>query len=361
MKNKHKIWILIIGVVLIVALLSNYKSQNVENKNIKIGFVLPLTGFGAAWGVEQKQAMDLAVEEINSQGKTLGKIIEVIYEDGKCDAKTATIAAQKLVAIDHVNFLMSACSAEALATARIADENKINLIAAWATNPQISGISKYVFRNSYSDEDTARIIAEDMNKKYSSVGIITELGDYSSGVRQSFKKYYKGVLHDEDGMPHATDFRTQIQKIAVNNPQAIFINANESGSAIAILNQLEQIKYKGVLYGNYFGSIPEIQKISFAKGMLYPADPELPDNKKIKSLFSKYESRFGQPTFDFAISVTYDSAYILKKAIDDTNSIDSEAINDYLHALSNFEGVLGTYGFKENGDATGYQPSIKII
>ncbi len=360
MKINHKIWVFV-AIITIAAAVGINSSKTTNNESIKIGFIAPLTGFGASWGIEEKHAMELAIEEINSAGDTLGKRLEVIYEDGKCDAKTASIAAQKLISIDRVNFLMSSCSAETLAAGEIADRAKINLIAVWSTNPQISGMSEYVFRNSHSDEDSAQIIAEDMNTKYTSVGIITELGDYSAGMKEAFKKHYTGTLYSEDALPHSTDVRTQVQKIMSHNPQAIFINANESGSAIAILNQLEQRKYKGAIYGNYVGSIPEIRNIPFAKGMTYPADPEIPNTSKKEKIFSTYKERFGQPTFDFAVSVTYDSVYVLKRAIDDTKSIDSETIQNYLHTLTDFDGVLGTYGFNKNGDATGYRPALRQI
>lgn len=356
----HKI-VGIIVVVVAIGIITFNASQPRNPAVIKVGFVLPLTEFGAAWGIEQKRAVEIAVEEINVQGGILGKRLEVIYEDGKCDAKTATAAAQKLTSIDHVNLLVSACSAETLAAGRVADANGTVLLAAWSTNPQISGMSEYVFRNSYSDEDSARILAEDMNVKYKSVGIITELGDYSSGMKEAFKKYYKRELYDEDALPHATDVRTQIQKILSHNPEAIFVNANEQGSAIAILNQLSQRKYTGALYGNYVGSIPEVREMPISKGLLYPADPEIPDNAAWDALFKTYKEKYGEPTFNFAVAVTYDSIYILKKAIEDTKSTDSEKIKDYLHSLKDFNGVLGTYGFNEKGDVTGYQPELKQI
>jgi branched-chain amino acid transport system substrate-binding protein len=52
---------------------------------IKLGFIGPLTGPAASYGIPQKNGAVLAVEEINAAGGLNGKKIEVIYEDSQMD------------------------------------------------------------------------------------------------------------------------------------------------------------------------------------------------------------------------------------------------------------------------------------
>jgi ABC-type branched-subunit amino acid transport system substrate-binding protein len=68
-----------------------------------------------------------------------------------------------------------------------------------------------------------------------------------------------------------------------------------------------------------------------------------------------------KPNFEFAAGISYDSVYIFKKAIEKVGGTDSDKLSDYMHTMKDFSGVLGTYGFNEKGDATGYQPSLKQI
>ncbi len=329
---------------------------------IKIGFVGPLTGFGASWGEEQKHAVELAVDEINTADGVIGRKIEVIYEDGKCEGKTASLAAQKLVSIDRVDLLVSICSAETLAVGKIADTSHVVLMGMWATNPEISGMSPYVFRNSYSDDDIASIMAKTIAKKYTTIGIITELGDYSAGVRNAFKKHFSGELYSEDYQPNTTDVRTQVTKLLSHSPQAIFINPNTQTTAVAVINQLSTFAYKGALFINYFGSFKEIEENPYVDGMIFPADPAVNGNALKDRLFEEYRKKYGNnPTLEFAVAVSYDSIYALKEAVQAMGSTDSDKLQTYLHSLKDFHGVLGTYGFNEKGDATGYQPSLKVI
>ena len=77
---------------------------NEEKEPVKIGFLGPLTGGVAFLGLNSRAAVEIAVEEINRAGGINGRPLEIIFEDGKCNAKEATTAAQKLVNIDKVSF-----------------------------------------------------------------------------------------------------------------------------------------------------------------------------------------------------------------------------------------------------------------
>ena len=87
---------------------------------ITVGFIGPLTGDVAIFGEVEKNAAEIAIEEINSAGGVNGKKLKIIYEDGKCSGKEAASAAQKLINIDKVKILFITCVAENLAVAPIA-------------------------------------------------------------------------------------------------------------------------------------------------------------------------------------------------------------------------------------------------
>ena len=58
-----------------------------DEKEIKIGAVLELTGPLSRLGERSKMGMELAADEINSQGGILNREIKLIIEDNKSDAK----------------------------------------------------------------------------------------------------------------------------------------------------------------------------------------------------------------------------------------------------------------------------------
>jgi ABC-type branched-subunit amino acid transport system substrate-binding protein len=49
-----------------------------------------------------KKGVEIAVSEINAKGGVKGRLLEIIYEDGKCSNKEASTANQKLISIDKV-------------------------------------------------------------------------------------------------------------------------------------------------------------------------------------------------------------------------------------------------------------------
>ena len=72
------------------------------NQTVRIGYVGPLTGDAASFGVDTLNGAKIAVDEINAAGGINGKKVELIAEDGKCNGADATAAAQKLVNVDQV-------------------------------------------------------------------------------------------------------------------------------------------------------------------------------------------------------------------------------------------------------------------
>ena len=67
-----------------------------QGKVIKIGALLPISGPGSYFGVQDKQGIELAVEQLNKAGIN-GTKFEVRYEDSACSPLPATQAAKRLL------------------------------------------------------------------------------------------------------------------------------------------------------------------------------------------------------------------------------------------------------------------------
>ena len=69
---------------------------------VKLGFIGPLTGEAANYGIGAVAAVELAVQEINDAGGINGRPLEIVFEDTVCDGAKASIAVNKLINIDKV-------------------------------------------------------------------------------------------------------------------------------------------------------------------------------------------------------------------------------------------------------------------
>src|SRR3954451_15346660 len=67
-----------------------------QDKIIKIGGLFPMSGPGAYFGAQDKQGIDLAIEQINQAGVN-GYKLEIHFEDSGCSPLPATQAAKRLL------------------------------------------------------------------------------------------------------------------------------------------------------------------------------------------------------------------------------------------------------------------------
>ena len=110
---------------------------------IKIGAVLALTGNNASYGQSTKRGMDLAIEELNKDGKN----INIVYEDDKSSNDGVVSAFQKILTIDKVPVALGfVSSGGVLAASSVANSSKVVLLSTLASADEIKDAGDYVFR-----------------------------------------------------------------------------------------------------------------------------------------------------------------------------------------------------------------------
>ena len=164
-------------------------------KAVKIGGVAPLSGPVAVYGVECKNGIDLAVEEINAAGGINGAKIVFICEDDEGDAAKSVNAYNKLVskykARIVIGSLTSGCT---LAITQLAQAQKVLQIAPAATAPAITDAGNFIFRTCFIDPFQGRVggkfAADNLGCK--KAAILYDIGnDYSVGLMENFEKEFK--------------------------------------------------------------------------------------------------------------------------------------------------------------------------
>ena len=356
--NKFKICLGVICLlaVLVVTLITTVERDKISS--FKIGFVGPLTGPGAAWGLEHKNMLELLKMEINSKGGVRGLPIEIIYEDGKCEGKESVTAAQKLINVDKVKSLLTSCSAASLAVAPLAREAKIPLFALWTTSPDFPS-GDYIIRVSYSDSDTAKFMADLFNKRYRKIAVLTEENDYSVGILNALKKKFTGTITDEKFSSDSRDFKTQITRILSVAPEIVIINPNSLATGLEILKELKTFGYTGPVFGNFFGGSSDVVGSKYAEKMIYFADPVVTDSELKRKIFAKYLELYHEKlNYEYGAAASFDALNIIGQAISSVGT-NPEMIKDYV-SRNKFEGLLGRYSFKD-GNLVGSSPVVSQI
>lgn len=363
--NNNKVWAflgLVIVVVLIVVGIKSSKNGKVSNETgpIKIGFIAPLSGDPAAYGESARNSLELMVEKLNTSGGIDGRLVEVIYEDGKCDGKAASLAAQKLVTVDKVQAIIGGlCSGETVAAAPIVEEGKVLLLSPGSSAPAISSAGDYVFRTFPSDIGFSHQLSELIaSKGIKRIALISEQTDYSQGLRNAFlaDMQSKGieVVADENFAPDTSDFKALAGKIRDAQPEAIFMNPQTATTAARIAKQLRDLGNTTQLYGvGIFTSTEFAKSGSFVNGMII-FDIAADSNKEMSNqLAMEYKAKFGKDApYPIFSNLTYDTLNILKGGIEKVG-YNGEKLKNYLYEMKPYSGILGNISFDKNGDPLG--------
>ncbi|MDP3794172.1 MAG: ABC transporter substrate-binding protein, partial [Candidatus Uhrbacteria bacterium] len=162
----------------------------VESSEVTIGWIGPLTGDAAAYGIPLQKATMLAAEEINAAGGVGGKKLVVAYEDGNCDGKGGAAAAQKLISINKVQIIIGGtCSGETLGFTPIANENKVVVFSPSASSPDLTTKGgDYAFRFYPSDALAGKVAASYAMDTFKAkkAAVITANTDYAQGLHRVF-------------------------------------------------------------------------------------------------------------------------------------------------------------------------------
>ena len=327
-----------------------------DEKEIKIGAVLELTGPLSRLGERSKMGMELAADEINSQGGILNREIKLIIEDNKSDAKEGVSAFLKIINSYNVPVITGLTgSSIVMACAPIANGKKVVLFSAGATSHLITRAGDYIFRNRLSGDAEVKAMADFAINKLNikKIAVLYVNTDYGVGNKDIFMKEYKtkggNVLFSEGFEQGETDFRSHLTKIKRARVEAVYIiGVGENGY---ILKQAKEMGLKVQFLSTVGIEGPDVWKIAgeSANGVIYTVQNFDPESSQKAANFQKnYFAKYNQDP-DLFSALGYDAIYIISKVISE-NGYNAEAIKSGMYNLKNFQGVVGNISFDSNGD-----------
>jgi len=301
-----------------LAILLQTRNLCAQNKTIKIGVILPLTGDFAYFGAQAKIGIDTALAEIN----TVGTQVKVIYEDDKCLPKDGLRAFKKLISVDKVDQVLGpVCTGSILAVAESAKSMKRHFLALLDANRPVANSGEFTYAIGYSSEEEAELVAEHVRVSgYSAIGIIYEDDAWAIGVKDAFKNKLiaigGSVIAEESQVitsgVSALDYKPVITKVIKNKPDALFVVPAYNGGFF-----IKQIRAMGItlpIFGPDTFGVTEVIEIAkdAANGIVYanaiiPA--KNPVASRLESALAKYLTR--APNSIFYAGLGYDGLKIL--------------------------------------------------
>ena len=343
----------VIGSFVMAALLALTSCGAKETNEIKIGGIFPLSGAVAVYGVECKNGIDLAIEEINAAGGINGKNVVLISEDDEGNPDKTVNAYQKLTSKDGAKIIIgSLTSGCTQAITNRAQAQKVVQIAPAATAPAITDAGDYIFRACFIDPFQGRVggkfSAETLNAK--TAAILYDTGnDYSVGLTENFEAAFTQaggkIVAKEAYTTNDKDFNAQLTKIKSANPDVVYLP--DYYNVVALI--AKQLRAQGIeapivgadgwdgILGN---SSAEVLNGFYSNH--YATDSTDP---AVQAFVKKFNDKYSKDPNSFA-ALGYDSVYILKDAIIKAGSDDATAVKEALKA-TNGDYVTGHLTFDE--------------
>jgi branched-chain amino acid transport system substrate-binding protein len=137
---------------LVCAVSAGFASGGTDANSITIGGIFPLSGPVAVYGVEARNGIALAIEEINAAGGINGKKLALISEDDEGNPEKTVNAYKKLTTKDKVTIIIGSLTSGCTeAITSLAQAQKVLLVAPAATKASITDAGNYIFRACFID------------------------------------------------------------------------------------------------------------------------------------------------------------------------------------------------------------------
>ena len=313
LEQRKKSTLGIVGIIVIVIGLGTFFffEEIVGREPIKIGVILAETGPGSGFGIENRDGMLMAADEINSRGGIDGRPIELIILDNETNPEKAKKDFLEIEETHAPLMYVSSTSSISTAVSPLAEEHEVVLMIS-ATAKEITVDKQWTYRYfAMADVEAVPIlqILDDLDIK--NLGILylnDEFGrDLSNEIATRFENS-EGIVTQESFEPNVTDFKVNIEKL--QNVDAIYVVAFP-GYVEIILKQLRESNYSGEILTPLDASVFKIINMPEANGV-YLTAPIIYDSNFIfaRTVSENFESRYNKQ-FDFNAANGYDLIRIL--------------------------------------------------
>jgi branched-chain amino acid transport system substrate-binding protein len=325
---------------------------------VKIGIVQATSGGSAAlYGTMQKNAAEMAIEEINA-AKTLGdfKLVGIHQDDGGDRSQTVNIF-QRLLNQDKVAVILGpTLTSSAFAADPLAQKAQVPVIASSNTAPGVPDIGDYIFRTSPPEGQVFPGVLAYVKKKTNPKTAAQIYGIDDTLMKSAYAVHKKAleaegikIVATETFQKGDVDYSAQLTKIKAANPDIVVIG----GLAEETANIVRQARQLG---------IPQTTRILGANAAISTKLAELAgaaaegftvgsgwfiefDNPKNKAFVAAYRKKYNSDPDNFAAQA-YTSVYIVADAVKRAGGVsDPKKFRDAIAATKDLDSNTGPFSF----------------
>lgn len=327
-------------------------------KPIKVGFSGQLTGSHANMGVNGRDGVLLAIDEINTAGGIAGRRVELLIRDDKGTTEGARAADQELIDTGVVAIIGHMTSSQTMAALPGVDKAGMVLLSPTTSTPALTGKVDHFFRVMADSSIQARMLARNT---VHGVGLERMAAIYdkdNAAYSNAFLKTFRDELEKSGGQivgevgyssAEKPVFGPLVDKLRKADPQGLLIIASARDSGL-IAQQPCLLGWQTKLFGcGWARSAPLIENGGKSvEGMefthYHDSDSQAPDFLKFQQNF---EARY-QRKANFMASHAYEAMLVLAAALEKTGGR-AEGLAQALPGIR-IKGLLDTISLDKYGD-----------
>ena len=335
------------------------------DKVIKIGGLFPMSGPGSYFGAQDKQGVELALEQLNKTGVN-GYKFEVKYEDSSCSPLPATQAAKRLLDQFKPDVVIGEeCSDATLAVMPIMEQAKVPLLNAGSSAIKITDPGNpWTFRIMPNEVMQGVDIATKAYKQLNARTAVLLHENTNAGIgnanvfAETFTKLGGKILADIGFGRDVNDFTSIATRVAGLGKIDVIPTYTLEGQGLKITQALAQA---GVVKGGGgqaiqlgtiwlpFGFEQKAGKAAVGYIRIVQFDPT-DQRDVVRKFIEAFKAKYNQdPTHLNAHA--YDQVMLIADVVR-RGAKDAQSIRDVLAATKNFSGVTGSVEFDKTNQNT---------
>ena len=334
-----------------------------QEKVIRVGVLMPISGPGSYFGVMGKEGIDLALEQL--KGGVNGYRLQVQYEDSACSPLQATNAVKRVLDQFRPHIVIGEeCSDASLAIAPILEQAKVPQLNAGSVTMKLTESGyKYVFRifpNAAQQSLPLAKVAYDRLGARTAVILYekTNAGnDNADGFEKPFVAMGGKVLAKIDFGRDVNDFTAIATRIASLGKVDVLPTFALEGQQVRLAQALAQAKVVRGGGGNavQMGSIwlpygfdQKAGQPAVGYVRIVQFDPN-EKRKIVQDFIRAFRARYGADRVPTHInSHAYDTILLIAEAVR-RGATDSESIRERFSGFKGVEVTTGKISFGPNG------------
>jgi branched-chain amino acid transport system substrate-binding protein len=331
-----------------------------QAREYRIGAIMELSGPFSQWGAPMRDAIQLAVDNVNAAGGVKGVPLKLVIYDGRSKGTEAALLAKRLAEQDKVVAIIGpGTSPTTMPVIPYVSSAGVPTFSMGSSDRIIEPPAerRWLFRVPYGSRQNVEKLVEHFKARgIKKIGFMSVNNAYGDTGREEFQKAagpagLEVVAWEKFGGTD-TDIKPQLTKIRGLAPQAVVVWAIPPVASIVQKNRAELAIEIPVYHDNGATLTPQFIELAGgaaegAYGVVIKLDvlDELPESDPQKALLKKFKAQF-EARFGFdaggLYAEAYDNVLLIAKGLE-TAGDNREKLRDAVEQLKGLVGMSGIF------------------